>query len=616
MCGIAGFIARERKDSSLELLTSMTNALQHRGPDGEGQWLDDLGLVGLGHRRLSIIDLSENASQPMRVRDRYVIVFNGEIYNYIELKALLTKKGCQFHTDSDTEVLVAMYEEFGERCLQFLDGMFAFVIYDRKDRKIFGARDRFGEKPLFYFIDSSGTFYFASEIKALWAIGAPKQMREEFLFNFLAFGSVLNPDDQQQTFYKQIFKIPASNYFSYNESDGSIKFERYWDIDLKRRQYLSDQEAGEELKGLLTTSVKRRLRSDVPVGSSLSGGLDSSIIVSLVDRIEADSDIKQKTFSASFPGFEKDETYFQELVVRQTKAEPHFIYPDESTLLSNLSKIIYHQDEPFGSASINIQYEVFRRAKEEGVTVLLDGQGADEVFAGYHTCYYPYFEELRKKGRKEAAEQYQLYQELHSANKINEKINSSVVGTARDWIPSTVKKYLKRNYVNLPKAKQLFSSDFYNEYKSSLFSIKEHFGSLNEYLYYSIFNYGLEELLRYADRNSMAHSREVRLPFLSHELVEFVFSLPSHLKIRKGWTKWVLRLASDGLTDDQVIWRKDKIGYAPPQQQWLENKRLHEMVMDNENLLVRKGILNKQVAHAQLAYANPWFMLVAGELMQ
>ncbi|MDQ3844372.1 MAG: asparagine synthase C-terminal domain-containing protein, partial [Bacteroidota bacterium] len=338
--------------------------------------------------------------------------------------------------------------------------------------------------------------------------------------------------------------------------------------------------------------IKRRLRSDVPLGSSLSGGLDSSIIVTLLDQIDAEKDIKRKTFSASFPGFKKDETAYQKMVINDTSVEPHFVYPSEQSFLDNFNVISFYQDEPFGSASINIQYEVFRKAKEQNTTVLLDGQGADEVFAGYHGYYHAYFDELRKKGNAFKKE-YALYHELHANNDINDRIHPGKLYMLKNVVPEGIKKETKKYFVKLPLAKKIFSQDFYLENRKALFYVRENFLSLNEALYYSIFHFGLEELLRYADRNSMAHSREVRLPFLNHELVEFVFSVPAHYKIRAGWTKWILRHTYQKLVDERIIWRKDKIGYAPPQNKWMQNHVVREHVSDAVSKLNTIKILNK-----------------------
>jgi asparagine synthase (glutamine-hydrolysing) len=617
MCGIAGIVGNNKAKVEKTTLKKMTDAIAHRGPDGEGLWVNEDRNIGLGHRRLSIIDLTECGAQPMQVADRYVVVFNGEIYNYIELKNQLIRKGYTFKSATDTEVLVLMYDAYKEECLQYFDGMFAFVIYDRSEDKIFGARDRFGEKPLFFHIDDDRSFSFASEIKALWSIGVPKVMDERFLFNYLIFGYTQNPDNLFETFYKNIQKVPASHYFTYDLNAASVSFHKYWDIDINRcNNTINEKEAAMQLDELLVTSLKRRLRSDVPIGSSLSGGLDSSIIVSLLDKIDENKNIRRKTFSASFPGFEKDETKYQKMVIEKTSVEPYFVYPDERSFFENFKTIAYHQDEPFGSASINIQFEVFKKAKEQATTVLLDGQGADEIFAGYHGYYYAFFDELKNNSGKELKHEYALYKAVHEDNVINAKINVSRASYLKNKIPAFLKEPIKRNFIKLPAARKVLSKTFYSNYKSSLFSEREVFSSLNDALYYSVFKRGLEELLRYADRNSMAHSREVRLPFLNHELVTFVFSLPSTFKMKEGWTKWILRHTYKDVLDQRIAWRKDKIGYEPPQKKWLANGEFRQQIIGSTQKLKDMNVIGKdfRVEAPGTDISLLWRLVMVGDL--
>jgi asparagine synthase (glutamine-hydrolysing) len=608
MCGIAGFISSSVKENGLDLTRCMTDALEHRGPDGEGHWMDETCRVALAHRRLSIIDLSENASQPMHVNERYVIVFNGEIYNYVELKELLKSKGYRFHSESDTEVLVCVYDAFKEKCLDYLDGMFAFVIYDKEAGKVFGARDRFGEKPFFYSMKDDCLF-FASEIKALWAAGIKKEMHPDFLFNYLTFGYVSDPKNPQRSFYKDIEKLPPSSYFIFDIASYSFKIKKYWGVDWKVTDgMISENEAKEKLIYLLSASVNRRLRSDVPIGSSLSGGLDSSIIVTLLDSLDVNKSIRRKTFSASFPGFVKDETRYQQIVIDDTSVDPHFVYPDVETFIENYDRICYHQDEPFGSASINIQYEVFKKAKELQTTVLLDGQGADEILAGYHGYYHAFFDELRMSSKKLMVVEKQHYDQLHRDNSINPKLHIDDYKSIKHFVPNSFKEFYRNRFAKTARAKRIFSKDFLSRGDQRVFEVKENFATLNEALYYSTFTFGLEELLRYADRNSMAHSREVRLPFLSHELVEFVFSLPAHFKIRNGWTKWILRESFDKKVDKRIIWRKDKIGYEAPQKSFLNTDFARDLLSTSLRKLNASNILSKDGGFVSDEKAN-WRLL-------
>ena len=294
MCGIAGII-KQNKDvqnfSRTEMLfqvRTMADAIQHRGPDGEGYWANDNASIGFGHRRLSVIDLTEGAVQPMHYQERYTIVYNGEIYNYIELKEHLHKRGYSFKTKSDIEVILAAYDHWKEKCMEHFDGMFSFAIWDEKEQILFAARDRFGEKPFYYYTDDEH-FIFASEMKALWAVGVPKKVDDKMLLNYITIGHLQNPSDKAQTFFEDIRSLPAAHYLQLSKNTGKITIRRYWDIDVQQKITISESEAIEKLTALLTSSVKRRMRSDVDLGTSLSGGLDSSSILSLINYLRGDS---------------------------------------------------------------------------------------------------------------------------------------------------------------------------------------------------------------------------------------------------------------------------------------------------------------------------------------
>ena len=340
MCGIVGKLSFD-KSIQLRDLKIMTNALLHRGPDGEGHWINKTREIGFGHRRLAIIDLSEEAKQPMHfANSRYTLTFNGEIYNYIELKENLKKKGIKFKSNSDTEVLLALYDEKKEECLQDLDGMFAFAIWDEQEKTLFCARDRFGEKPFFFYKDSD-KFVFGSEMKALWAYGIPRIPNREQVFNYLGYGLVTNPQKKSDTFFKDIYRLEPAHYLIIKK-DGKLTKKQYWDIDLNKKLDISLEQATEKFYELLETSIQRRLRSDVPVGSSLSGGLDSSTIVTIIDKLKGKNQI-QKTFSARFANFEKDEGEYMQAVINACNVEPHFTWLEADELLSQIDKVFYHQ---------------------------------------------------------------------------------------------------------------------------------------------------------------------------------------------------------------------------------------------------------------------------------
>ncbi|MDA0194655.1 MAG: asparagine synthase C-terminal domain-containing protein, partial [Bacteroidetes bacterium] len=345
-------------------------------------------------------------------------------------------------------------------------------------------------------------------------------------------------------------------------------------------------------------SVRRRLRSDVPVGSSLSGGLDSSLIVCVIDEIYKSENKKVTTFSARFKDFIKDETRYQEYVINKTKAKPYFVYSESDVLNQELDKIFYHQEEPFGSASILVQYQVFELAKRNNVTVLLDGQGADEILAGYTPYYQTFFNEIRMLNGERYDSETSAYINLHESNLINppQRPKRNLRTVLKTRAPRLVKvlNKIKKEFQVTPTG--FLTKDFfrtYNKFPAPLFEYD--INSLNSHLWAHTSSYGLGTLLRYADRNSMAHSREVRLPFLSHELVEFLFKMPSDYKINSGWTKYLMRKSFEGLLSDEITWRKDKIGYEPPQQKWMSRPEIIERIVESRRSLVGMGILEKRI---------------------
>jgi asparagine synthase (glutamine-hydrolysing) len=596
MCGISGIIQFDNKVIDVKQLQKMTDIIAHRGPDGEGQWISKNGNVALGHRRLSIIDLSHEANQPMHyLQDRYTIVFNGEIYNYIELKETLLKQGYQFKTKSDTEVLMALYDKHKEQCLQLLDGMFSFVIFDTKENIVFCARDRFGEKPFFYSYKKGAYFYFGSEMKCLWAGGIKKEPNNRMLFNYLSFGYHDNPADNSETFFQDCTRLPHSNYMVIDLNTNTLEIKKYFNINPNNvNNSITTKEASEKFIELFNQSIFRRLRSDVPVGSSLSGGLDSSLVVCTINDLKKGTNQIQKTFSAVFPGFAKDESKFIEYVLNKTNVEPHFVTPSDEDFLTDIEKLSWHQEEPYGSASIYIQYKVMELARNNNVTVLIDGQGADEILAGYHHYYLSFFNELKKNNKKDYDFQKQHYLNLHSNNTINSYQKKSIGNKIRNISPEIVKPLKKLKVAFNQLVNPILNRDFYEAYKNQIFTTSGfEFSNLNNALYNSTLESGqLQQLLRFADRNSMAHSLEVRLPFLNHELVEFLFSLPATMKMNLGWTKWIMRETFKTLPEE-ISWRKDKIGFEAPQKNWMQSPKIQNKIGDNFATLANKGILNK-----------------------
>lgn len=597
MCGIAGIVSADPAGISLSRLKGMTDALVHRGPDGEGHWTDVEGTVALGHRRLAVIDLTDAAAQPMHYGEgRYTITYNGEIYNYLELKEVLQAKGYRFRSGSDTEVLMAMYDWKKEACLDFLDGMFAFALYDSREKMLFCARDRFGEKPFYYTYEPGVRFRFGSEMKALWAGGQPKAVNHALLYNYLAYGLLQNVNDRSETFYQDIFSLENSHYIRLDTKTLHFEKKKYWDIDPVPAK-ATEEAAMEEFRELLKGSVNRRLRSDVPVGSSLSGGLDSSLIVCLAGEWLRERGVRMRTFSARFPGFARDEGAYMQMAAERAQADPVYVYPTGADLRSKIKEVYYYQEEPFGSASILAQYEVMRASKEQGVTVLLDGQGADEVLGGYSHYYPPYIRELLARGWGAGLSAAADYLRKQTDNDVNRGLIRKTGRIISNDFPSLLRSFktgrIAVNQTFIP----LFNEDYYRAYHRLCYLPGPAFDGRTEglgaMLYYDAYQGGLSELLRYADRNAMAHSREIRLPFLDRGLVRFLFSLPPDFKIRQGWSKYIMRKAFEPILPPEIAWRRDKIGYEPPQGEWMSHPEVREGAREAARFLVGQGILHK-----------------------
>jgi asparagine synthase (glutamine-hydrolysing) len=609
MCGIAGILSADASKITTERLGNMTASIAHRGPDGEGVWIDASGLAGLGHRRLSIIDLSPAGAQPMRCLHRYTIVHNGEIYNYLELRSMLQSKGYSFSSGTDTEVIVAAFDHFGPGCLQHFDGMFAFAIWDAKEQKLFIARDRFGEKPLFYHHDN-GQLVFASEIKALWAAGVEKKSNPKMLFNFLTIGYTQNPADGAETFFEGISRLPPRSFLFYFPATGRLETSVWWEAGTEVMGPMDDATVIGAFSSLLQASVKRRLRSDVQIGASVSGGLDSSSITASILR-QPNAPGELPTFSAVFPGFEKDESGYIQLLTRHFSLDNRTTTPSAASLIRDFERLVYHQEEPFLSSSIYAQFSVYRLAAAGSVKVLLDGQGADELLAGYHKYYPWYWQELYRNDRQALALELQAARDsgVDSRWTWKNRMAAAMPEQSRAWWKWR-RQAQQRRTAGL--AREFIRGSGVSYYDVPLPD------SLDSILRYNTFLNGLEELLRYADRNSMAHGVEVRLPFLDHQLAAFVLSLPAAFKIRHGWTKWVLRKSMEGVLPSGIAWRRDKTGFEPPQELWMQDPTLQEYIHEARRSLVKAGILSGEVLQKKIqpqrvhaAENQDWRYLVA-----
>ena len=598
MCGIAGIILPpgqvERQQQAASDIRSMTNSLAHRGPDGEGFWTHPQHQVFLGHRRLAIIDLSPAGAQPMHALNRYSIVYNGEIYNYIELRDELKSAGIHFHTQSDTEVLLAAFAHWGLQCLDKLDGMFAFAIWDEQTQTLTLARDRFGQKPLYYCRDTDHRFMFASEMKAFWQIGFPKKPEAQAMLYFLATGKAQSLLSPENSFYENIFQVPAAHVLQYQPHKNELTISRYWDLD---RQAVFNGDAAQaiaQFSEAFQQSVDKSLRADVACGSSLSGGIDSGSIAYAISRRLGSN---YHCFSAIFPGFEKDESVLISELAAYLGICSHTIQPNEETLAGDLAQMLYHQEEPVGSASVFAQYQVFKLAKEKGIKVLLDGQGADELLGGYDTSVGWFLQSLWRSGQwknfqheKRAFRRYGWSQPYGFRNQVAALFPAAA--------QSTLERRERQRIQHLPYVSEDRKAAFPSELIEKPLVLH-----LNDLLYDELTRSRLPELLRYADRNSMAFGREVRLPFLNNSIATLAFSLPPTLKLKEGFRKWVLRASMDQKLPAAIVWQRGKTGFEPPQSQWMQSPAMRDRLREARKKLVADGFLEPAVLNAPLSPA-------------
>jgi asparagine synthase (glutamine-hydrolysing) len=602
MCAIFGVL--DPVGVNLSMVQGMSEMLRHRGPDDEGFILctahDVLAVGGsdtpatvydmespyrpaenigatskvvplvLGHRRLAIHDLSPAGHQPMSAAGRYWIIFNGEVYNFIELRTELIALGYRFMTNTDTEVILCAYIEWGERCLTRFNGMWALAIYDQQQRVLFLARDRFGVKPL-YFSFEGGRFSFASEIKAvLQASGTRARAQMDRLMDFLVWNI---SDHTNQTMFHGIVQLPPGHFarISVGATIDGLRALVPGDIEQVRWYTLQSRQvdagsAVEMFRETLQSAVDLRLRADVPVGSCLSGGLDSSSIVCLMkDGLGDDSAGFQKTFTARSDDPAYDESRYAKAVIDKTGVDPHYVTPLPERLFDDLDRIIWHQDEPFVSTSIFAQWCVFSAAREAGVVVMLDGQGADEILGGYRGFFGAYLASLMSRGsifrwtqeilamRKEIgfgfarSVGYMLAYLRPQYAHILGRFDSRAYGD-RDWIDSSQASVFLRN----PAAQG----------SGGLCSVRDM--SITQ-----VTRTNLPMLLHWEDRNSMAFSVEARVPFLDYRVVETALGLPDESKVGSGISKRILRQAMRGIVPDLVLDRRDKMGFVTAEELWV-----------------------------------------------
>jgi asparagine synthase (glutamine-hydrolysing) len=599
MCGLYGAIALHGELISSDAVVGAAETLVHRGPDDEGflfgRWQDgqlavesfrgdhsppDVTLpdvkaaaggysVGFGHRRLAILDLSSAGHQPMCDPSSEVwVVYNGEIYNYVELRDELARHGHRFRSGTDTEVLLAAYKQWGPEFVQRLNGMWAFLLLDTRRGTLVGARDRFGIKPLFW-RRSAERLEFASEPKALLA--APDRRpraNDAAVYEFLAWGRT---DVPPRTFFEDIWQLPPAHYFVVSLSDPcQLRPERYW-----LPPEPGDEARGDPVEAVRSTlhdAVRLCLRSDVPLGSCLSGGLDSSAVVSLMSATLRKNGVAGKatirTFSSCFDDPQVDERAYVESVVRASQADSTLVFPDGQHLLEELTALMHVHDEPVPGTSVFAQREVFAAARNAGITVMLDGQGGDELFAGYLT-----FHVFRQLDLLQDRQLRAVLREWLALRRTGTPLWQSALPLVALASPERAKLPLRwaghgrkpPPWISPGFADALGADVVWRSNQSPNPPRKR---ALHDRQVYYLLN-ELPALLRYEDRNSMARSIEARVPFLDHRLVELAFQLPGEYKIDAGVTKRVLRQAMAGLVPDQVLARTDKMGFETPQLRWM-----------------------------------------------
>ncbi|HEX7892067.1 MAG TPA: asparagine synthase (glutamine-hydrolyzing) [Ramlibacter sp.] len=568
MCGIAGLVSGQPAD--LGDVFAMTRVQAHRGPDGSGHAFfgRDGGValqaespgrdapapavVAFGHRRLAIIDCTEGGHQPMAYgQGRYWITYNGEVYNYRELREELRALGHRFASESDTEVILAAYAQWGTGCFARFNGMWALAIWDALERTLVLSRDRFGVKPL-HVATRGGILAFASEIKGILAHWRTRpQAAPVAIHDYLMHGVVNSGDD---TFFQGITAFPPGCYAVLRpEQSLELRPVAFWRLDPERESDLPFEEACASFAELFRSAVQLRMRSDVPVGACLSGGLDSSSIVCAMRLQEEQSSIH--TFTARFPEPQFDESRWARLAAERARAQAHFSVPTEEGYLSELGDLVWHQEEPFSTASIYAQWLVMKQAREAGIPVLLDGQGADEILGGYKKFYAFHILSLARRGRLVAAGREAAsvalrgdrgYLRWREAVRYMPRFLQPKVGTARDWLGEAVQAAGGESSVQLGAS-----------------------GGLRQRQVQDLRRYSVPSLLRYEDRNSMAWSIESRVPFLDYRLAEFALALPVRHKLRDGRTKALLRSGLRGMVPDEILDRRDKMGFVTPQSVWM-----------------------------------------------
>lgn len=583
MCGIAGLVTSGQVSISSDRLGQLSHSIAHRGPDGLGflSWSPAAGVraseqpqsldraaVVLLHRRLAILDLTAAAAQPMTDADiRYCITFNGEIYNYLELKSELIGCGHCFQSSSDTEVLLTAFAQWGLAALPRLTGMFAFAIWDAYAHKLFLVRDPFGIKPLYYSV-YDGHFVFASEISALLKFrGQRPKINPQSAYYYLHNG---HTDHTSETLYKDIHQVPPGHYLTVSfEQPHQYQIERYWSLDLQTSLDISFSEATQYLREQFLQNIQLHMRSDVPVGAALSGGIDSSAIVAAIHHQGLAPQLHAFSYIPNDPSLSEES--WVNLVGQHTDTTIHKVTASPTELVDDLDTMIARQGEPFASTSIYAQYRVFQKAREIGIKVMLDGQGADELLGGYRPYLAARLASLLARGEFGQALGF-LQRASQLSNSGKKYLMTRALGLLLpSWLEEPAKLLVGRQ-ASLPWLNKQWLDRWDIQPLPS--RLNRSSSVLWEQLHRALSVTSLPMLLRYEDRNSMAHSIESRVPFLTPDLAQFVFSLPEEFIINSdGTSKHIFREAMRGIVPDTILDRRDKVGFATPEQAWIQQLR-------------------------------------------
>ena len=551
MCAIFGFVG----NLSSHDLEKATNLMSHRGPDGYGFFNNNK--ISLGHRRLKIIDLSNNAKQPMTYADdRFIITFNGEIYNYLELKNILTKKGHKFQSLSDTEVIIASFAEWGKNCVNKFNGMWAFAIYDKKLDSLFFSRDRLGKKPFFYSLTENGEFIFASEMRAILSVIKKKDVNENLIRNFNS-KTIFSYEASTNTLFRNINKVPAGSYGYFRNK--KLVINKFWKVENELIKVSNDyNEQVKQFREIFEESCSLRMRSDVNLGITLSGGVDSSSVMSVSNFVNKKNFLGKglDPFVASFSNTSYDEAFYANKVAQHCEKELNLVDIKLDNAFANLETFTYLNEDIYNT-NITPYFLLYKKIKEKNISVTLDGHGADELFGGYSFDILQSFSDggLNLKNFNTLSE---IYLNTHPENE-GKRLS-----------------YLKKI--------KLFSRNYLGSKILGRHIKKKNFDSFfNSALYVSSFETILPTLLRQYDRYSMASGVEIRMPFLDHRLVSFAFSIPWTSKLRNGFTKNIVRDSVSNLLPKDIIYRKAKIGLNPPLVDWYKSEVFRNFLLDTIN---------------------------------